>query len=63
MSHSKFCSKFLYGENVNVINPQRFLVKPSDADYRVTEDLIVECIEGNPLELQNQTLYQQSTGS
>ena len=59
----KILFKALYGENVDVINPQRFLFKPSDADYRLTKDLIVETIEGNPLDLLNQTLIQNSSGA
>ena len=59
----KILFKALYGENVDVINPQRFLFKPSDADYRLTKDLIVETIEGNPLDLLNQTLVQNSSGA
>ena len=48
----------LYGENVEVIKPRDYLFKPSDAGYRVTKDLVVEAISGNPLELLNKTLYQ-----
>ena len=39
---------------------KRIFFKPSDADYRVTKDLVVESIEGNPLDLLNSTLYQDS---
>ena len=50
----------LYGEKVDVIKPREFLFRPSDADYRVTKDLVVESIEGDPLDLLNSTLYQDS---
>ena len=48
----------LYGENVEVIKPRDYLFRPSDAGYRITKDLVVEAISGNPLELLNKTLYQ-----
>ena len=50
----------LYGEDVEVIKPKDFLFRASDAQYRVTKDLVVEAISGNPLELKNQTLYQDA---
>lgn len=50
----------LYGENVEVINPKDFLLRPSDAIYRKTKDLVVESIEGNPRILKNRTLVQDS---
>ena len=53
----------LYGSHAEIIRPSDFLFRPSDADYRVTEDMIVEQIEGNPLDLQNETLIQTSTGA
>ena len=48
----------LYGETVEVIKPREYLFRPSDAEYRVTKDLVVEAIEGDPLDLLNGTLYQ-----
>ena len=48
----------LYGENVEVIKPRDYLFRPSDAGYRRTRDLVVEAISGNPLDLLNNTLYQ-----
>jgi len=51
----------LYGENVEVIKPRDYLFKPSDAQYRVTKDIVVESIEGNPLDLENRTLFQDET--
>ena len=50
----------LYGDKVDVIKPREFLFRPSDADYRVTKDLVVEAIQGDPLDLLNSTLYQDS---
>ena len=51
----------LYGENVEVIRPRDYLIQPSDAQYRITSDLVVEAIEGNPEDLVNRTLYQDET--
>ena len=53
----------LYGENVDVIKPAEYLLRPSNADYKITQDLVVESIEGDPLKLENLTLFQDSTGA
>ena len=50
----------LYGERVDVIKPREYLFRPSDAGYRTTKDLVVEALEGNPLDLLNNTLYQDA---
>ena len=50
----------LYGEHCEVIRPREFLFRPSDADYEVTKDLVVESIEGDPSDLLNCTLFQDS---
>ena len=51
----------LYGVDVEVLKPRDFLFEPSDAQYRVTKDLIVEPIFGDPLKLINRTLFQDDT--
>ena len=51
----------LYGVDVEVVKPSKFLFKPSDADYRLTEDYVIEGYTGDPLELKNLTFYQDST--
>mgnify|MGYP003643552046 CR=1 FL=1 len=51
----------LYGQDVEVVKPRDFLIQPSDAQYSISKNIIVEAIEGNPLELENKTLYQDST--
>lgn len=48
----------LYGERVEVIKPSQHLFRPSDAEYRITKDIVVESISGNPLQLLNRTLFQ-----
>jgi hypothetical protein len=50
--------KSLYGENSKIIRPREYLFRPSDAQYQITRDLIVESVEGNPEELLNSTLKQ-----
>ena len=47
-----------YGEKVEIIKPKDYLFRPSDAQYRVTKDIVVEPLSGNPLQLLNQTLFQ-----
>ena len=59
----KILFRALYGETVEVIKPSTFLLRPSDADYQVTQDFVVERVNGNPLDLKNRTLYQDSTNS
>jgi len=54
--------KALYGENVSIIRPREFLFRPSDAHYDVTKDLVVESVSGDPLNLENSTLIQDSYG-
>ena len=53
----------LYGEKVEVVKPREFLFRPSDAGFRRTRDLIVQSLEGNPLDLLNNTLYQDEKTS
>lgn len=54
--------KALYNEDVKIIKPRDFLISPSDAQYRITNDLVVEAIEGDPVNLYNATLYQNEYG-
>lgn len=51
----------LYGEDVEVIKPRDYLFIPSDAEYRVSRDLVVEALDGNPEDLVNRTLFQDET--
>jgi hypothetical protein len=48
----------LYGEKVEVIKPRDYLFTPSAAEYRVSKDLVVEALFGDPLLLENRTLFQ-----
>jgi hypothetical protein len=50
--------KVLYGEKVKVIRPRENVIRPSNANYRVNKDLVVDSFEGDPSDLKNSTLYQ-----
>ena len=54
----KVLFKALFGEDVNVLKPRDYLLKPSDAKYRITRDLVVESISGDPMLMVNRTIYQ-----
>ena len=54
--------KALYNEDVKVVRPSEYLITPSNADYRITNDLVVESISGDPLNLINSALYQDTYG-
>jgi hypothetical protein len=43
---------------LSIIRPKEYLFRPSDAQFQVTTDLVVESIEGNPENLINSTLIQ-----
>ena len=51
----------LYNSDVKIVKPQDFLLTPSNAQYQITKDLVVEPIEGNPNDLANSTLFQKTT--
>jgi hypothetical protein len=57
----KILFKSLYNTEVSVVRPRDFVIQASDADYRITRDLVVEAIEGNPEDLINLTLFQDAT--
>ena len=48
----------LYNEAVDMIKPQEFLFKPSDAEYIVNDVLIAEVISGNPSKIKSQSISQ-----
>ena len=50
--------KSLYNADAVVVKPRDFLFTPSNSDFRVTNDLVVESIEGDPLDLEQATLFQ-----
>ena len=50
----------LYGEQVDVIKPINQTFLPSDAEWDVTDDIIVESLSGNPINLIGLKIYQDS---
>ncbi len=50
----------LYGEDVNVIKPRDFIFIPSDSDYKISKQIVVESIEGDPEKLINRNLFQDN---
>ena len=44
--------KALYNEDVRIVRPRDFLLTPSNADYRIVNDIVVEPVEGDPANLQ-----------
>jgi len=52
--------KALFGKDVEVVIPSKYLIEPSSSRYSITRDLVVELIEGDPSDLENRTLYQDA---
>ncbi len=50
----------LYGEEVDIIKPFNQTFMPSDAEWDVTDDVIVESLTGNPINLIGLKIYQDS---
>ena len=56
----KILFQVLYGENVEIIKPFNETLLPSDAEWNVTNDIIVESLSGNPINLIGHKIYQNS---
>ena len=54
----KLLFKSLYNEDVDIVRPADYVIAPSDANYRKTRDIIVEALSGDPMDLENRTLFQ-----
>ena len=50
----------LYGEKVEMIQPSKYIISPSDAEYRVNEVLICELISGDPLKITGESIIQRT---
>ena len=48
----------LYNETVEMIQPAKQMIRPSDADYVVADLVLCEVVSGNPLKIEGQTLTQ-----
>ena len=53
--------KALYNEEVEMVQPQKYLIKPSDAEFIRNDVLVCELISGDPRNIQGQTLFQDTT--
>ena len=51
----------LYGEPVEMIQPSKYLVRPSDADYIVNDVLVCDIVSGDALSIEGQSLIQDTT--
>ena len=49
----------IFGSPVTVIKPRESVIEPSSALYSVTNDIVVESVNGNPEDCLNKTLYQK----
>ena len=58
----KILFKVLYGKDATVIRPKDYLFRASDSEYRITNDLVVEPLEGDPLKLKYCYLTQDAYG-
>ncbi len=57
----KLLFRALYGQNVGVIKPQDFLLRPSDDSFFKTKNILAEKVSGSdPLELNGKTLFQDT---
>lgn len=54
----KILFKVLYAEDVKIIKPDDYCFTPSDDKWRVVESFICELVDGNPYNINGQTLYQ-----
>ncbi len=55
--------RVLYGKDVEVILPKKYLIEPSNAQYRVTKNFVAEPIQGNIENLLNKTIFQDQYGN
>ena len=59
----KILFSVLYGKDVEIIKPQDYMLRPSDNNYFLTKNILVEKISGgDPLLLKGSTLNQYLTG-
>lgn len=55
--------RVLYGKDVEVIQPKNYLIEPSNAQFRVTRNFVVEAIQGDVAVLLNKTVFQDQYGN
>ena len=54
--------KALYNEDVTIVKPRDFLLTPSNADFRIVNQVVVEAVEGDPVNLGDSVLRQDTYG-
>ena len=59
----KILFKAIYGVDVDILKPNNFLTRPSDASYIVSQDYVIEGYVGDIEELKNRTIFQNATGA
>ena len=57
----KILFKALYNEDVEMIQPSKYILKPSAADYIVNDVLVCESLQGDPEKIEGETLIQNTT--
>ena len=50
----------LYGKDVEILKPRDFLFIPSESNYKISQQIIVEPIDGDPRKLVNRNLFQDA---
>ena len=50
----------LYGKDVEVLKPRDFLFIPSESNYKVAKEIVVEAVDGNPVDLINRNIFQDA---
>ena len=53
----------LYDEESTIIRPRDFLFRPSDSQYNIVKQLVVESVSGDPLNLVDSTIFQDPYGN
>ncbi len=60
----KILFKILFGKEISLIKPQEYLLRPSDNNYFVTNNILVEKIRGgSPFDIKGTTIFQDVNGS
>ena len=50
--------KLLYGEKIDIISPKNYIFTPSNSNYELYDEIVLEVISGDPEKLNLSTLYQ-----
>lgn len=60
----KILFKILFGKEISIVKPQEYLLRPSDNNYFVTNNILVEQISGgDPFNVKGKTLFQTIDGT